>query len=170
LFGRKRACTGSASKRGFRFSQQVKAFVVRRITIASAATLAAATVSALALVAEAGGTEKLSLRVTLTGKAEVPKGDPDGRGTATMTLSAGRVCWEIKVSNIAAPTAAHIHRGVAGKAGPIVVPLAPKYRAKGCANAPVPTLSAVLTKPSRFYVNVHNAKYPAGAVRGQLTK
>jgi hypothetical protein len=32
-----------------------------------------------------------------------------------------------------------------------------------------PDLAGVLANPSGWYVNVHNAIYPAGAVRGQLS-
>jgi hypothetical protein len=36
----------------------------------------------------------------LTGKAETPKGDPDGRGTAEIKVTGRQVCWEIKVSGV----------------------------------------------------------------------
>ena len=29
-------------------------------------------------------------------------------------------------------------------------------------------IEAIETNPNRYYVNVHNAKYPGGAIRGQL--
>src|SRR5688572_3191903 len=54
------------------------------------------------------------ISATLTGAAEVPgPGDPDGAGTATIRLNQGKkqVCYELSVSNIAAATLAHIHRG-----------------------------------------------------------
>jgi hypothetical protein len=127
-------------------------------------------IAGLVLVAGADGVQKVSLHATLSGKVEVPKGDPDGRGTAEITVTVSRLCWELKVSNIGTPTAAHIHRGAPGKAGPVVVPLGPKYRAKGCATAPAPILGPLQVKPTRYYVNIHTAKYPGGAVRGQLTK
>src|SRR5438093_12755445 len=87
--------------------------------------LIALTVLALASVAANGGR---TFTTTMTGAQEVPPGDPDGSGTATITLNYGQsqVCWEITVSDITLPaTAAHIHEAPAGVAGPVVVPLSP---------------------------------------------
>lgn len=125
--------------------------------------------AALVLVAAAvGAVQKNSLHATMTGKVEVPKGDPDGRGTAEIKITGAKVCWELKTSKIGTPTAAHIHKGGPGKAGPVVVPLGATYKAKGCATATTAVAAAIQRNPTRYYVNVHNAKYPAGAVRGQL--
>ena len=44
-----------------------------------------------------GGT---SLHATLTGKAETPKGDPDGSGTAEVKITGKSVCWEIKATGV----------------------------------------------------------------------
>jgi hypothetical protein len=78
-----------------------------------------------ALVVAAGASGALqksgSLHATLTGSAETPKGDPDGHGTAEVKISGRKVCWEIKVSKVQRILAAHIHKGKAGVAGPIVV-------------------------------------------------
>ena len=64
----------------------------------------------------------------LTGEAEVNAngpnaGDLDGTGTAHVTVNPGqrRICYEISVANIAAPTRGHIHRGAVGTNGGIVV-------------------------------------------------
>ena len=76
-------------------------------------------------LADDGG---ITFSATLTGDAEVPgPGDPDGSGTATLRLNPGQgeICYELTVSNIAPATAAHIHEGPAGVAGPVVVPLDP---------------------------------------------
>ena len=51
---------------------------------------------------------------------------------------------------------------------PIFIPLGKAYKAKGCTSASKAKIEAVESKPNGFYVNVHNAKYPAGVVRGQL--
>jgi hypothetical protein len=31
-------------------------------------------------------------------------------------------------------------------------------------------IKAIIQSPQEYYVNVHNAEYPAGALRGQLSK
>ena len=111
----------------------------------------------------------------LTGAAEVPSpGDTDGSGTAQLTFNPdkGEVCFDLTVANIEEATAAHIHEGAAGKAGPVKVPLdAPKTgSAKGCKSADAAVVKAIMQNPADYYVNVHNAAFPSGAVRGQLSK
>ena len=115
------------------------------------------------------------LATTMTGAAEVPgPGDPDGVGTALLTLNPGQeeICFELTVANIAPATAAHIHVGPVGVAGPVVVPLpAPTGgSSSGCVSADRALIKAIIKHPENYYVNVHNAVYPAGAIRGQLSK
>jgi hypothetical protein len=115
------------------------------------------------------------LYATLTGAAEIPgPGDPDGSGTARLRLNQGQgtVCFEIKVKDIAAPTAAHIHSGVASSSGPVVVGLSAPVNgvAVGCASASKELVKAIRQSPGNYYVNIHTADYPAGALRGQLSR
>jgi hypothetical protein len=122
--------------------------------------------------AEQGGRP---LTATLTGAAEVPgPGDPDGRGWALITLNQGQgqVCFKLTVENIAPATAAHIHRGTADVAGPVVVGLAAPTdgSSSGCVSADRDLIKAIRQNPQNYYVNVHNPEFPAGAVRGQLSK
>lgn len=112
--------------------------------------------------------------ITMTGDAEVPgPGDPDGNGTATLRLNPGRemVCWHIVTSDIEPATAAHIHRGPVDTAGPVVVPLMPGEASNewdGCVDADRGLIFDIIRNPEEYYVNVHNAEFPSGAVRGQL--
>lgn len=117
---------------------------------------------------------------TLTGEAEVTaagvpnQGDLDGTGTAHITLNQGQgeICYELSVSGIAPATAAHIHVGASTTTGPVVVPLAAPTNgsSSGCATVDAALIKAIRQNPENYYVNVHNAEYPAGALRGQLSK
>ena len=109
-------------------------------------------------------------RVTrLSGAEEVPPADPDGSGFASVWLNYGKgtLCWEVSYSNIATPTAAHIHHAGAGVNGPVVVPLSPI--AAGCATPTKSLIKDIIQNSEDYYVNVHNAVYPGGAIRGQLS-
>ena len=129
-----------------------------------------ALVVALALAAGAfAATQKgNSLHATLLGASETPKGDPDGRGTAEIKITGTKVCWEITTTKVQTIVAAHIHKGGPGVAGPVVVPFGKTFKAKGCTTTSAAIAAAIERRPSAYYVNVHNAKYPAGALRGQL--
>ncbi len=108
----------------------------------------------------------------LKGANETPvKGDPNGTGFVVVTFKAarGQACWQFKnVTQIGAPSAAHIHKGRKGVAGPVVIPFGAGYLAKGCQKAAKSVIEAIETNPNRYYVNIHNARYPGGALRGQL--
>jgi hypothetical protein len=111
----------------------------------------------------------------LSGAAEVPgPGDPDGSGTATirLQLERGEVCFDLTVSNIGPATAAHIHEGADGVAGPVVVPLDPAPTggsSSGCiSDVDAALLENIAKNPGQYYVNVHNEEFPDGAIRGQL--
>jgi hypothetical protein len=112
--------------------------------------------------------------VAMSGSTETPAGDPVATGTAVFRLRAGQgqVCYQISAKNLAPAVAAHIHRGGATVAGPVVIPLKTPNAAgaaSGCAPAARATVKAILGAPASFYANVHTAEFPAGAIRGQLT-
>lgn len=134
--------------------------------------LIALTVLALASIAADGGRP---IMVEMTGAAERPNpGDPDGSGTASFWLNhgQGQICYELSVANIAPATAAHIHVAPPTAAGPVVVPLAAPTSgmSSGCVSVDGDLIKAIMQNPENYYVNVHNAEFPGGAVRGQLSK
>lgn len=114
------------------------------------------------------------LNATLTGLQEVPgPGDPDGSGTAEVRVNprSGEVCWNLYARQIDPATAAHIHRGAAGSAGPPVVTLTTpdgNGRSQGCATADPALAREIAMRGYDFYINVHTAPHPQGAIRGQL--
>jgi hypothetical protein len=52
----------------------------------------------------------------------------------------------------------------------VVIPLGKTFKREGCTTAPASLVRAVVARPGAYYLNVHTAKYPAGSVRGQLTR
>lgn len=115
------------------------------------------------------------ISVEMTGAAERPgPGDPDGSGTATFRLNQGQaeICYELTVSNIEPATAAHIHIAPVTDPGPVVVPLAAPTSgsSSGCVTVDAELIKAIRQNPENYYVNVHNAPFPGGAVRAQLSK
>ncbi len=141
-------------------------------------------VASIALLASAAvaSAQGRPFSTTLTGEAEVTaagvpnQGDLDGEGTARITLNSGQgeVCFVLEVSDITLPAAAaHIHVGSSTTTGPVVVGLAApdaNGSASGCVSADADLIKAIRKDPAAYYVNVHNADYPAGALRGQLSK
>jgi hypothetical protein len=111
----------------------------------------------------------------MNGAAEVPTGDRNANGTASIKTRGSEVCYDLRWSGVDA-TASHIHRGAPGKAGPIVVPFFAQDTAvagdkkTGCVKADSEVVAAINAKPSNYYVNVHSAEFPKGEIRGQLAK
>ncbi len=125
------------------------------------------------------GTGGHALVAKLSGANEVPQANTADRGNVVVRLNAKtlKVCWSFSNLKLtpsgalsATPAAAHIHLGVAGTAGAVVVPLGTSFSRKGCTTTTKTIIDAIRANPKGYYVNVHNASYPAGAVRGQLKK
>jgi hypothetical protein len=103
-----------------------------------------------------------------------PKGNVRrARGTFTATITRngtnGVIAWRLTFSKLTGrATAAHIHSGVRGKAGPVIVPLCAPCRsgARGRATVDASVLDAL--EAGRAYVNVHTKKNPLGEIRGQI--
>jgi hypothetical protein len=110
----------------------------------------------------------------LRGASEVPgPGDPDGQGLASLLFlpRSGQVCYALAVNGLDEVMAGHIHRGGPAVAGPIVVNLQLEPGEQifvKCVPADREVLRDIAFAPWNYYVNVHTAAFPAGAIRGQL--
>ena len=137
------------------------------------AAIAGVSVFAIASAGAEDGGRRFT--VLMTGAAERPgPGDPDGAGTAVFRVNAGqrRVCYTLAVQDIEPATVAHVHRAPTTAPGPVVIPLdAPTDgNSENCATVTRELAQEIIRTPTAFYVNVHNAPFPAGAVRGNLTR
>ncbi|HEY7019231.1 MAG TPA: CHRD domain-containing protein [Gaiellaceae bacterium] len=130
----------------------------------------------LAGVWQAGATTNAKvtkLEASLKGTNERPAAAASNKGKVELRVTAatGRVCWEFKLGKIdGKPNQAHIHKGGKAVAGNVVVPLGASYKRQGCTTAKKALVKSILNKPGAYYVNVHNAKHPLGAMRGQLAR
>lgn len=149
-----------------------KEYVMQRrpLILLCAVAMGVSSLAVASSAAAAGGGKQLS--TTLSGAEETAAADVDGSGTATLRIQAskGQVCYTLEVSDIEPAVAAHIHHAPAGVNGPVVVPLTPPTEgaSSGCVEVLLSLARDILRNPEDYYVNVHNADYPAGAVRGQL--
>ncbi len=159
------------------------------MAVAGAALVAGLAAYGTGGTAFAGHTNTIA-KAKLTGAQEVKKGDPDGRGSASIfgiDGDAKTLCYVLRVNRISLPAegvAAHIHKGAKGKEGPVVANLAGpvdgnagdclsqgETLASGSKAFPTKvTVAQILKNPEKFYVNVHNPSYPGGAIRGQLSR
>jgi len=132
--------------------------------------------AAVLLVAGMAGqaiAKPVKLVATLGGAAETAGGDPDGVGgfKADVDDETGDFCFTLWADKTTKPTMAHVHAGAAGTNGAPVITL--DVTGKGsdmCIAVEPDKLKPIVADPAGFYINIHTADFPAGAVRGQLAK
>ncbi|WP_157254707.1 CHRD domain-containing protein [Nonomuraea typhae] len=156
----------------------------KHLAVVGFTAAAAVLVTSLPAAAATAAQDHRPRVVKLSGKQEVPgPGDRNGSGFFAWRAHHGRLCYRLAVRRIGTPTAAHIHQGRRGVAGAITVALKTPADgfSRGCvkavkrqnaANAATTLtfaeLRAIRKWPHRYYVNVHNKRFPMGAIRGQL--
>jgi hypothetical protein len=137
--------------------------------------------AALALVvvgvAAAAPTDTYNVSATLAARAEVPRptGVPSG-ATGRFTAKAAelqngraRLTWRLTFSRLSGrATAAHLHGGRIGRAGPVLVPLCGPCRSGQRGSAMLTRAQLRTIRAGRVYANIHTARNAAGEVRGQL--
>jgi hypothetical protein len=142
-------------------------------------------IAALMPACDDDGPDDDRYEATLAGSNEVPANGSNATGTAVFTDRGGSFDYSIDVQNINMPTAAHIHVGVAGVNGGVIVPLfstsSPVANFSGRLVTSSFTAADIvasfdismdelrdLMRTGGVYVNVHTTAIPGGEIRGQL--
>jgi hypothetical protein len=126
------------------------------------------------LGASAAQPSSSTFSAVLTARQEVPKpkGAPAAAtGRFTATLKGKQLTWKLSFSRLSGKaTAAHIHFGIKGVAGPVVVPLcgSPKCSSPVSGLAFLSPSEISDLKNGKDYVNIHTAKNPGREIRGQV--
>jgi len=131
---------------------------------------------AVAGVALAGSSSAIyKYRSSLTAGGEVPKpaGAAGAKGVFTATVtgtgSTRTISWKLTFSGLSGKAmAAHVHKGKAGVAGAVIVPLCGPCTSGQSGKAKISTNVADVLEHGGAYVNVHPAKNMGGEIRGQV--
>jgi hypothetical protein len=144
----------------------LKKAIVTLAVLALAAALAAGGLAAV----QKGGVKKLSARLTAGREVPKPKGVPAAAtGTFTGTLRGKRLTFRLTFAHLTGKaTAAHIHKGRAGKAGPVLVPLCGPCKSPVVKTVTVTSDQRDAIERGATYVNVHTKKNAGGEIRGQI--
>lgn len=135
-----------------------------------------ALLTALAFVGFAGAgkqaTVKFKAALNVGQEVPHPKGTKVGAsGRFTATLTGTTLKWRLTFTHLSGPaTQAHVHKGVKGKSGPVLIPLCTPCKSPVSGTATVTAAEIAAMKARKTYVNVHTAKNPAGEIRGQVTR
>ncbi|MFF4549887.1 CHRD domain-containing protein [Streptomyces sp. NPDC001435] len=166
------------------FIARRKGLVATAVAIAASAGVAAAAIPAAAGESRTGK-ETTILAASLRGANEVPVeggpavGDKDGAALEFIEVKGDKVSVAVAWRGTGRPTDLHIHQGAKGTNGGVRINFgkllgkAPQGRHSltGTVTVNDPALLKQLTEdPGSFYANLHTAKFPGGAVRGQLHK
>lgn len=111
----------------------------------------------------------IELEATLSGGT----GGGGGSGVASVRVDVNNreLCFTLGTQSMENATAAHIHDGLEGETGDMVVALAPPQNGSvdGCVRKIEPQLATKIAgNPERYYVDVHTGNETDAAIRGQL--
>lgn len=121
-------------------------------------------------VASLSYAQSISFTAALSSANEVPPNASTATGNTLVTINAatGVVNWNTSSSiPQASSTGHHIHRGVAGVNGPVVINFNALYA--GTTTVTTALASEIVGNPGGFYVNLHTATFPGGEIRAQLS-
>lgn len=124
-----------------------------------------------ARVRSATYTANLSGTNGTSGENAAQPGAPNGSGFAVISVNAPKrkLCWKFsRLKNVTAPTQARMYFREAGlDSWKLGQRLGRVYKSSGCIPTPAGTKSLEYG-PQQWWVAIHSAHFPGGAVRGQL--
>ena len=149
--------------------EKVKRLVLGSMLLALAVLVAAG-------VTAAAREETYTVSAKLTAASEVPKQTVKvrtARGLFTGVVKekgkGGSLSWRLTFSKLSGQaTAAHIHLGKKGVAGPVSVPLCGPCTTPDTGSATLTEAQIHAFESGGAYVNVHTPKNPNGEIRGQI--
>ena len=132
-----------------------------------------AVVAVVAAVAVARpSTSPMSFKANLDTRQEVPKetgASIRASGKFTATVTGTKMTWKLTFDHLTgAATAAHVHAGAKGKAGPVAVALCGPCKSPASGTARITAAVVKSLESGNTYVNVHTGKNPGGEIRGQV--
>lgn len=114
--------------------------------------------------------DKLYVFASLDGEQVIGGGAEEGFAdfSAEIDPKTGEVCYTFSAGDVEM-TVAHIHKGKADENGPPVMTLQlTGEREPTCETIEANVARAIGNRPDQYYVNLHTAEFPGGAIRGQL--
>lgn len=139
----------------------------------TARTVDSANVSATSTAVTVTVLNSPTIDVTTSAAEVFPRTNSTATGTGQLTfnLVTGAVTGGVTLTGITA-TLAHIHNGIAGTNGPVIVDFvqsatdANRWDAETGGTLAADQVNALLA--GQLYVNVHSAAFPGGEIRGQI--
>ncbi|HEY4321962.1 MAG TPA: CHRD domain-containing protein [Gemmatimonadales bacterium] len=119
----------------------------------------------------------------MNGAQETPANNTKATGSATLSLDGTKLHYSVEVHDLSGPaTAAHIHVGATGVAGPPVFTFPIKAGVGMSGNVSEGTIDLtrdastgvsgdslkILLNNGHAYINVHTKNFPGGEIRGQV--
>lgn len=85
-------------------------------------------------------------------------------------LGQDQLCYFFQLEGLGDADAAHVHHAKEGESGPVVMTLAmpPDAREEVCVKVERSLLQSMADQPKDYYIDVHSAGKPDGALRGQF--
>ena len=115
----------------------------------------------------------VKLAATLAGAGEESGGDPDGAGTFSVDADAalGDFCYTLNLTKVGKVTGAHVQlNAVEPDPQPLIKLDVTGASSDECIAVEPKVLEPIVANPGSYYISVHTADFPKGAVRGTLSR